>query len=143
MKNPIIQLRKSTWVLMILFSASCYFILNSCNNNEAANSEAPKSEATKSEVALGKDLYVAYCELCHGTKGDGAMSDMLKIKPPDLRQISLRRNGVFPEDEIFKIIDGQEALEKGHGSRTMPIWGEVFGTTENIDEVMVPKKIYQ
>ena len=71
------------------------------------------------------------------------MAEMLKIQPPDLTKISIRRNGEFPEDEIYKIIDGQEALETGHGNRTMPIWGEVFGTTENVDEVMVPKKIYQ
>ena len=45
--------------------------------------------------------------------------------------------------EIFKIIDGQEALESGHGDRDMPIWGETFANSENIDEVMVPKKIYQ
>ena len=37
----------------------------------------------------------------------------------------------------------QEALEAGHGNREMPIWGETFANAENVDEVMVPKKIYQ
>ncbi len=81
--------------------------------------------------------------MCHGKEGDGTMADMLKVPPPDLTRISERRNGIFPDEEIYKIIDGQEALKSGHGDREMPIWGVAFGESEKIDEVMVPKKIYQ
>ena len=133
MKNNFMNLKKTDWAMMLVLVASFFLVVYSCG----------ESDTPKTDEELGKDLYVAYCELCHGKNGDGAMAEMLKIPPPDLTQISVRRNGEFPEDEIYKIIDGQEALENGHGNRTMPIWGEVFGTTENVDEVMVPKKIYQ
>jgi mono/diheme cytochrome c family protein len=125
--------KKIQWILLGLFPVFFYLIINSCGN----------TTATKTDVEKGHDLYIAYCNLCHGKYGDTSLGDMLKVPPPDLTLISKRRNGVFPDEKIFKIIDGQEALKAGHGDREMPIWGETFVNSENIDEVMVPKKIYQ
>lgn len=133
MKNKTIFRNKIRWILLGLFPVIFLLAISGCGN----------TTAEKSDVEKGHDLYIAYCNFCHGTYGDASVGDMLKVKPPDLTLIAQRRNGVFPEDEIFKIIDGQEALESGHGDRDMPIWGETFANSENIDEVMVPKKIYQ
>ncbi len=133
MKNLTAIRKKIRWLLVGVFPFFFLLLVNSCGN----------SEVQKSDVELGHDLYIAYCNFCHGKYGDASVGDLLKVKPPDLTLISKRRNGVFPDDEIYKIIDGQEALEAGHGSRDMPIWGETFANSENVDEVMVPKKIYQ
>jgi mono/diheme cytochrome c family protein len=69
------------------------------------------------------------CAGCHGVDADGLgpIAPVLKVKVPDLRGIAVRRNGQFPELEIFRIIDGQAEIS-GHGPRHMPIWGyEFFG----------------
>jgi hypothetical protein len=49
------------------------------------------------------------------------------VDVPDLTRIAARRGGVFPDEEIFKIVDGQADL-RSHGPRHMPVWGyEFFG----------------
>jgi mono/diheme cytochrome c family protein len=133
MKSQTIIRKKIRWVLLGLFPAIFYLLINSCGN----------TTTPKTDVELGQDLYMAYCNFCHGNHGDSPIADMLNVQPPDLTLISKRRNGVFPDEEIYKIIDGEEAVKAGHGDRDMPIWGETFANSERIDEVMVPKKIYQ
>jgi hypothetical protein len=55
------------------------------------------------------------------------VAPVLGVTPPDLTRIAARRGGVFPEDEIFRIVDGQADLA-AHGPRHMPVWGyEFFG----------------
>ena len=132
MENKTMVLKKSWWLYLGFFASLFLVIANGC-----------QTEKAKSDLEMGSDLYIAYCKFCHGDTGNGGVADMLKIPPPDLTKISERRGGNFPEEEIYKIIDGTEALEAGHGSRDMPIWGETLGAAERVDEVMVPKKIYQ
>ena len=132
MKNKIFEIKKTSWAILALIPIFFFLIISSCN-----------TEAPKTDVEKGQDLYMAYCDFCHGKNGDGAMANMLDVPPPDLSQISTRRNGQFPDEEIYKIIDGQQALEAGHGARDMPIWSEVLKNSEGIDPVMVPKKIYE
>ncbi len=77
----------------------------------------------------GVRLYTASCASCHGmdARGNGAVAPMLRIPVPDLTLIASRRGGAFPEDEIYRIIDGQADLS-AHGPRNMPVWGyEFFG----------------
>lgn len=128
-----ISLKRTSWIIISMFPILFYMIFSSCG----------ETVTPKSDLEIGKDLYATYCEFCHGTKGDGAIASMLKVVPPDLTLISQRRNGNFPDGEIYKIIDGQEDAKAGHGDRPMPIWGEIFAKAEGVDEVMVPKKIYQ
>ena len=74
-------------------------------------------------------LYQVSCSGCHGreARGDGPVSAFLTVKVPDLTRIAARRGGVFPEEEIFRIVDGQADL-RSHGPRHMPVWGyEFFG----------------
>lgn len=42
-----------------------------------------------------------------------------------MTRIAARREGEFPRDEIVELIDGRRQT-KGHGSRDMPVWGDVF-----------------
>lgn len=133
MKNKTIVRTKIRWILVGLFPIFFYLMISSCGN----------TTPQKTDVEMGHDLYIAYCNFCHGKYGDSSIADMLKVPPPDLTLISKRRNGVFPDEEIYKIIDGTEAKAAGHGNRDMPIWGETLANSERIDEVMVPKKIYQ
>jgi len=51
--------------------------------------------------------------------------NLLTVRPTDLTQLSKKHQGQFPFWKVYRIIDGREEV-KGHGTRDMPIWGEVF-----------------
>jgi mono/diheme cytochrome c family protein len=86
-------------------------------------SVASASEAQ--EPAPGAHLFHQYCASCHEERGtgDGPMSTYLRVKPSDLTRITARRKGKFPREPIARIIAGEEEVP-GHGTRTMPVWGE-------------------
>lgn len=78
-------------------------------------------------AAKGRVTFRTYCASCHGTDGtgDGSIARYLKVEPADLTTIAERRGGVFPSEEITEYIDGRREA-RGHGSREMPVWGDVF-----------------
>ena len=80
-------------------------------------------------VAAGKREFRHHCAVCHGLggKGESVMTilNLLTVKPTDLTQLSKRNKGQFPFWQVYRIIDGREEV-KGHGTRDMPIWGDVF-----------------
>jgi mono/diheme cytochrome c family protein len=74
----------------------------------------------------GNGDYQVYCSSCHGTeaRGDGTIAKSLKKRPADLTQLSRRNNGVYPEEKVFKTIDGRKG--GAHSDSDMPAWGDVF-----------------
>jgi mono/diheme cytochrome c family protein len=76
-------------------------------------------------TAAGAHLFHQYCASCHGETGvgNGPVAPYLTIKPLDLTTVAERRQGNFPEEQILRIIAGEEN-PPGHGTRTMPVWGE-------------------
>lgn len=92
-----------------------------------------KSPRKLIESMDGKDLFMAYCASCHGAtgKGDGPVAPALKGPLADLRTISKRHKGVFPMEEIEKMIIEGKSERGGHGSEEMPVWGPVFRRVEN------------
>lgn len=83
------------------------------------------TNSTAQEVERGAKLFHQYCASCHGEKanGNGPIAPYLTIKPSDLTTITQRRRGKFPEEQIRRIVAGEEN-PPGHGTRTMPVWGE-------------------
>ena len=81
--------------------------------------------ATAQEETRGQQLYLQYCASCHGEngRGTGPVSPYLTVQPADLTHIAARRDGEFPSEQLKRIIAGEE-LPPGHGTRTMPVWGE-------------------
>ena len=77
----------------------------------------------------GKQMYLKYCASCHGSagKGDGPVSRDLKMNVPDLTLLRAKNKGIYPLDRVVSSIDGSQAV-RGHGTRTMPVWGEIFRT---------------
>jgi mono/diheme cytochrome c family protein len=98
----------------------------------AAGQDAPKQTGPETSRLIasvdGPALYRAYCAVCHGTsgKGGGPMAGSLKIVPSDLTRIAARNGGEFPQARVEKIIAGDEEVTKGHGTRSMPLWGPIF-----------------
>lgn len=70
------------------------------------------------------------CAPCHGVggKGDGPQAPHLAKKPADLTMVT-QRYGRFPEQKVFETIAGLD-MPDGHGTRDMPIWGDVFVTED-------------
>jgi len=95
----------------------------------------PSSDSSFTKrAARGKELYDSYCKACHGKTGDGPLAHELKTLPPDLTKISARRNSTsFPILEVVKYIDGRKDVST-HGTREMPVWGDVLKDKENLDD---------
>jgi cytochrome c553 len=75
----------------------------------------------------GSGDYQVYCSSCHGTeaRGDGVIAKSLKKHPADLTQLAKRNNGVYPDEKVFKTIDGRQP-GSAHSDSDMPTWGDVF-----------------
>ena len=88
----------------------------------SSNLPAPRQGATGGEV-----LYLRYCASCHGTAGggDGPVAAEMRVSLPDLTRLAARNHGKFDERGLVAVIDGRRAVA-AHGSRAMPVWGDVF-----------------
>ena len=51
------------------------------------------------------------------------------FRPADLTLLAKRSGGTYPDDTVFRIIDGRKPM-KGHGGPDMPVWGDAF---KNVD----------
>jgi mono/diheme cytochrome c family protein len=95
-----------------------------------------------SPATSGKKTYAHYCASCHGSdaRGNGPAALVLKTTPPDLTTLAKRHGGKFPYDYVFNVLRFGTRFAS-HGSSDMPIWGPIFGSMENYDEVAVRKRI--
>jgi cytochrome c553 len=73
----------------------------------------------------GAVLYREHCARCHGASGRGGASAVNSRKaPPDLTKYAMRNGGVFPSEQLARIIDGRDA--PSHVDGGMPVWGSAF-----------------
>ena len=77
--------------------------------------------------ASGKEMYMSYCAVCHGTdgKGGGPAASALKAAPTDLTLLSKTNEGKYPALKVAATIRGETALPV-HGTKEMPVWGRLF-----------------
>lgn len=87
----------------------------------------PAATLADKVVDVGKHEYLSKCAVCHAEDGKGAgpYAEMLYNKPADLTTLSKRNGGVFPLARLYNVIDGR-VLFPVHGTREMPIWGDVY-----------------
>ena len=92
--------------------------------------EATSGTPSREQVALqvGKQQYLKYCATCHGPNGtgDGVAAHLFKSKPTDLTTLAERNGGTFPMNELLNIVKGNAPIA-AHGTREMPVWGEILG----------------
>ncbi len=90
-----------------------------------AQAESPPGRGDATDP--GAALYLDNCANCHGTygEGDGPMAPALAVALRDLRSLSARNDGQFPERFVRNIIDGR-AMRAAHGPEGMPVWGAEF-----------------
>ncbi len=90
----------------------------------------------------GKDMYTAYCAVCHGTdgKGGGPAASALKVPPTDLSLLSKNNGGKYPSLKVSSSIRGESNLP-AHGSKDMPIWGHLFWSMSSGHESEVQQRV--
>lgn len=98
----------------------------------AQSPEIKKVPARYTSPASGAEMFQSYCASCHGAKGlgDGPVASQLKTGVPDLTTLAKQNKGVFPKEQVSKVIRG-EVGAKAHGLRDMPVWGPFFLTLDN------------
>ncbi|MCX7213746.1 MAG: cytochrome c [Burkholderiales bacterium] len=92
------------------------------------------SAQTVTGAELGRHEFETNCAICHGidARGGGPMRPFLARVPTDLTSLARRNGGVFPKDAVAELIDGRATVEPGpHGTREMPIWGNVYREQAN------------
>lgn len=82
----------------------------------------------------GAELYQRFCASCHGTtaQGDGPVASVLNVAVPDLTRLAVRHRGIFPVEQVRRIVDGRD-IPAAHGARRMPIWGYEFAAASISD----------
>lgn len=113
----------------------------------ASAQEQPKAEIKHvpikpTSAASGAEMYKTYCAVCHGTegKGDGPAVAALKTPPTDLTSLSAHNGGKYPNLRVGAIIRGEEVLA-AHGSKEMPIWGNLFWNMSGGHESEVQQRV--
>jgi len=96
----------------------------------AAYAQQPKVEQGTIKQVPASDaraMFDNYCAVCHGKSGvgDGPASKALAKAPADLTKIAARNGGTYPEVKVKRYIEGLDEIA-AHGSRDMPMWGELF-----------------
>jgi len=96
----------------------------------AANAQDQNAEGAGFSVFSGRATFRSYCASCHGSEalGDGNVAQYLRVQPANLTLLSSRNAGEFPAEEMRQYIDGRKSAP-GHGTREMPVWGDVFQST--------------
>lgn len=104
---------------------------------------AGRADAQSTSAQTGDYLFRTYCAACHGTsaRGDGPLADSMRKRPANLTEIAKRNKGVFPSEEMLRVIDGRQPV-KGHGGPDMPVWGDVFArSVDGGDPAIVQARI--
>ncbi|MBM4242345.1 MAG: cytochrome c [Deltaproteobacteria bacterium] len=101
--------------------------LLACAASVATSGNARAADDMQLEV--GKKQYMQYCATCHGPSGtgtDGVASALFTKAPTNLTLLAKNNGGEFPMMEVIGIVKGDQAIA-AHGSRKMPVWGQILG----------------
>jgi mono/diheme cytochrome c family protein len=112
----------------------------------AFSQEAPKKinkvATAYTTPSSGPEMFYSYCAPCHGRDGKGAgpAASALKMAPADLTQLAAKNGGKFPVLRVQQYIRGEAELSS-HGSRDMPMWGEIFRTMGSGQEMIANMRV--
>jgi mono/diheme cytochrome c family protein len=106
-----------------------------------ASSFAGSQAASAATIDAGRALFATHCASCHGPngRGGGPVAPELRHEVPDLTRFAMRNGGMFPSVRVQRIIDGTEVPT--HGTREMPVWGDVFKRMRGASDAEVQRRI--
>lgn len=132
------QVRKNIWAVLAVVVAMTMM---------GWAQDQPKKEIKhvpmkQTSPASGQEMYKSYCAVCHGIdgKGNGPAAQALKVPPSDLTTLAAKNGGKYPALKVSAIIGGEEVLA-AHGSKDMPIWGNLFWSMSGGHEAEVQQRI--
>ena len=87
-------------------------------------------------------MFSSYCAVCHGKdgKGNGPAASAMKTPPSDLTALAQKNGGKYPSAHVAAVIGGQET-NPAHGSKDMPMWGQLFSSISEGHEAQVQQRI--
>ncbi|MGD1068984.1 MAG: c-type cytochrome [Bryobacteraceae bacterium] len=90
------------------------------------------------QPSSGAAMFKDYCAACHGADGtgNGPAASALKKAPANLTLLSKKNNGKFPALEVQNFIRGDAQSVAAHGTRDMPMWGDIFHSVSAGDSVV-------
>ena len=112
---------------MIRYVSAAIVTLGLISGAAAAQTKVEKGPIKPTPASNPKQMFDTYCAVCHGKEGtgDGPAAMALSKKPADLTKISARNGGTFPDVKVKRYIEGLDEVA-AHGSRDMPMWGDLF-----------------
>jgi mono/diheme cytochrome c family protein len=109
--------------------------------------DAPKGQIKNvpikpTSAASGSEMYKSYCAVCHGTdgKGNGPAAAALKVPATDLTALAQKNSGKYPALKVAAVIRGEDQMA-AHGSKEMPIWGNLFWNMSGGHEAEVQQRV--
>jgi len=132
------HIRRSLWTV---FAAVLALVI------VASAQDKPKEEIKRVPVkptsaASGPEMYKTYCAVCHGVdgKGNGPAADALKVPATDLTALAQKNGGKYPGLKVAAVIRGDNQMA-AHGSKEMPIWGNLFWSMSGGHEAEVQQRV--
>ena len=131
--------------LILMFSALivCACTVAAQDQTQGQPEKAIKHVPIKSTSPVsGKEMYMAYCAVCHGTdgKGGGPAASALKVPPTDLARLTQNNGGKYPALKVEAAIRGDSSFP-AHGSKDMPVWGALFWNMSGGHEAEVQQRV--
>jgi mono/diheme cytochrome c family protein len=108
----------------------------------AAQTEIKHVPIQQTSPASGTEMYKTYCAVCHGAdgRGNGPAAEALKVAPTDLTMLATKNGGKYPSLKVSAILRGENPLA-AHGTKEMPIWGNLFWNLSNGHQSEVEQRI--
>ena len=110
-----------------VFSLVVLFLLCVAAFGESQQRQIKHVSVKATSPASGQEMYTAYCAVCHGKEGNGngPAAEALRVPPPDLTILARKNHNSYPYGRVRSAIVGDACLPS-HGSKEMPVWGELF-----------------
>lgn len=109
---------------------------------DAGQTEIKHVPIKQTSPASGTEMYKTYCAVCHGVegRGDGPAAEALKVPATDLTTLATKNGGKYPALKVSAILRGESPLP-AHGTKEMPIWGNLFWNLSGGHESEVQQRI--
>ena len=127
--------------LLVMVAAVLALRFLACAQEEA-NKQLKHVPIKSTSAASGQEMYKTNCAVCHGTdsKGNGPAAEALKAPATDLTVMAQKNGGNYPALRVAAIIRGEESLV-AHGTKDMPIWGDLFWNMSGGHDAEVQQRV--